>query len=64
MEFIFKTACTAMETTLIMRLLLLYSLCCLITSATLSAADLELKSLGAAAENQPAKRKYGPYVAI
>jgi opacity protein-like surface antigen len=64
MEFIFKTACTAMETTLIMRLLLLYSLCCLITSATLSAADLELKSLGAAAENQPAKRKYGPYVDV
>ncbi len=43
----------------------LHALTLLLLSATaLTAADLELKSLGAAAENQAAKRKFGPYVGV
>lgn len=45
-----------------MRLLILTTL--LLSATALSAADLELKSLGAAAEGQAAKRKYGPYVGV
>ncbi len=45
-----------------MRQLLLTTL--LLSATALSAADLELKSLGAAAEGQAAKRKYGPYVGV
>jgi opacity protein-like surface antigen len=33
-------------------------------TATLHAADLELKSLGAVAEGQATKRKFGPYVGV
>lgn len=36
----------------------------LFTASGLFAADLELKSLGDAAEGQSAKRKYGPYVGV
>lgn len=35
-----------------------------LATATLQAADLELKSLGAAAEGQATKRKFGPYVGV
>jgi opacity protein-like surface antigen len=35
-----------------------------LVTATLQGADLELKSLGAAAEGQAAKRKFGPYVGV
>ncbi len=45
-----------------MRQLILTTL--LLSATALSAADLELKSLGAAAEGQAAKRKYGPYVGV
>jgi len=45
-----------------MRQLLLTTL--LLSASALSAADLELKSLGAAADGQAAKRKYGPYVGV
>lgn len=45
-----------------MRQLILTTL--LFSATALSAADLELKSLGAVAEGQAAKRKFGPYVGV